>query len=134
MSQGQAQSGDGLDIYRSLPGQDPAARREAVLRLVQEHPQRRLELPARDGLRAMLNEIDLTYQAVRPLSGGADSPAPWWNPEFQTADLKGADLRGASLRRARLEGVRLEVANFAGADLAGAHLGGAVLSEADLTG
>ena len=118
-------------LYEALPGLDPAGRRDAVLALIEGHPQHRLELPARDGARAMLNEIDLSRRAVE--FRAATGP-PWWDKQAQAPDFGRADLRGASLRRANFEGARLEQGDFAGADLAGAHFRAAVLAEANFEG
>ncbi len=134
MSQEAAGPGEGVGIYQALPNQDPAARRATLLRHIQEHPEQRLELPASNGLRAMLDDVDLGRDTMPSAPAEDGTPPPWWNPEHGTTDLRRADLRGASLRRANLQGVRLEQGQFGGADLAGVNFRGAILSEADFTG
>ncbi len=117
------------DIYRKLLESTPRDRTETVLRLLREHPQGRLELPAHEGRSANLNEIDLSGAGLTALHTPDTLPA--WDAGLQTISLRGADLRGASLRTANLQGVLLEEANLSGADLAGANLRGALLAGAN---
>ena len=140
--------------YHDLAAASPAARAEMVLRLIEEHPGGRLELPARDGVPAALDGVDLSGPALAGLRGESPGPAPWWDAgrgaaalghavlrgaaltqaNLQAADLGGADLRQALLRGASLQGARLEEAELQGADLAGADLRGAALGGARLVG
>jgi uncharacterized protein YjbI with pentapeptide repeats len=142
------------DVYERLATTNQAERAEVVLRLIEGHPQGRLELPARDGLQAVLDGIDLTRATMESRQGQAPAGAPWWDAErhgvglrradlrgaglslanLQAADLAESDLRQARLRGANLQGARLEEANLQGADLAGADLRGAVLGGANLGG
>jgi uncharacterized protein YjbI with pentapeptide repeats len=108
-------------LYRALANSDPAERAETVLRLVEEHPQGRLELPACDGLRATLDGIDLSRG--RLMSGHDPAKTScWWNEERQAVDLRRSDLRGARLRGVHLHGALLLEADLTQADLAGADL------------
>ena len=147
------------EVYERLAAAGPGERVEIVLALIAAHPGGRLVLPARDGLHAVLDEIELG----RPLSGsrrggegrkqgtGASVSGP---KEGERASLRGADLQGTHLRQANLACVDLSEANLRdaalgqadlrrarlgradlrGADLAGARLQGALLGEADLRG
>jgi uncharacterized protein YjbI with pentapeptide repeats len=146
-------------VYERLAAAAPGERVEIVLGLIAAHPSGRLELPARDGLHAVLDEVDLG----RPLSGSRRSgesrskrPSPSISEpkEGGRASLRGADLQGTHLRQANLAYVDLAEANLQGAalgqadlrrarlgradlrgaDLAGARLQGALLGEADLRG
>jgi len=93
-----------------------------VLRLIEEHPEHRLELPERDGLVADLCNVDLACDTLRDRAALQGSRTPWWNPDAECVNLKYADLRGAWLMDARLRGV----------DLGDAELQGALLGSADL--
>jgi uncharacterized protein YjbI with pentapeptide repeats len=141
-------------VFERLAATAQAEKAEVVLRLIEEHPQGRLELPAREGRRPDLDGLDLSRPALEGRQGQVLAGAPWWDAERRGAGLRRADLRGASLtlanlqaadlteshlrqallRGANLQGVRLEEADLAGADLAGADLQGAMLSGADLGG
>jgi uncharacterized protein YjbI with pentapeptide repeats len=165
MSQAQAEDeGSGVppEVYSQLDAAPPASRAEIVLRLVEGHPERRLVLPARDGLRPNLDGIVLGRPAIGPGAGQAPHLPSWWIDErsgfrlrgadlrgvsLRGADLRGvdlgeadlrdtdlgrADLRGGSLRLANLRGSRLDLADLRGVDLAGADLQGALLEGADL--
>ncbi len=127
-------TGEDCQIYQRLPTLAPPERTQAVLQLIGEHPQQRLELPNRDGARAVLDGIDLSRQGTEAIRSGSAQPVPWWNVERQTIDLRRADLRGASLRRATFARALLEEARFTGADLAGANFREAVLAEVDFRG
>ncbi len=104
-------------IYDRLAAATPAERAEIVLRLIEEHPHGRLELPTRNGMNATLDEIDLSPKALESRAGQRED-APWWDRDGRCLCLKGADLRGASLRKANLR-----QANMVHADLLGAALG-----------
>jgi uncharacterized protein YjbI with pentapeptide repeats len=151
-------------VYGELEVAPPEVRRVIVLGLMREHPEGRLVLSARDGVRAILDEIALPRSAPGPgadRAAGSDSrrgdgrsgpslrraalrgaslrAADLGGVDLEEADLReaeldGADLRGATLRHADLSGSRLVRANLAGANLAGADLRGALLDGADLGG
>jgi uncharacterized protein YjbI with pentapeptide repeats len=141
-------------VYERLATATQAERAEVVLRLIEGHPQGRLELPTRDGLQAVLDGLDLSQPALEGRQTPIPAGAPWWDADrrgavlrranlrgaglslanLQAADLAESDLRQARLRGANLQGARLEEANLQGADLAGADLRGAVLGGADLGG
>ncbi|HBI43313.1 MAG TPA: hypothetical protein DDY78_10720 [Planctomycetales bacterium] len=140
--------------FEGLATASSAERADMVLRLIMAHPRGRLELPAREGVGAVLDGVDLSRSSLEARRGDAVAPAPWWNPERRGAMLRRADLRGVGLslanleaadlaeadlgqslfRGANLQGARLEEANLQGADLAGADLRSAVLGGANLTG
>lgn len=129
-------------------------KRAIVLRLIQMHPRRVLELPVYEGREANLRGADLSQHA--PVVGtcpdlGQESVAQSNQPlltlghavlqgaDLESANLQGAelgeaDLRDATIRKGDLRGARLERANLMGADLAGARLQGAMLGKADLRG
>ncbi|MDR3633768.1 MAG: pentapeptide repeat-containing protein [Isosphaeraceae bacterium] len=141
------------DVYERLAAATPAERAAIVLRLIEEHPAKRLELPAYDGLHAVLDEVDLSPEALESL-GEPHGAGPWRDPESGGINLSGADLQGASLRNAdlrrgclsnadlrgalmggaKLSAARLDGADLRRADLAGADLAGAALGQADLRG
>jgi uncharacterized protein YjbI with pentapeptide repeats len=140
-------------IFERLAAATPTERVEIVLRLIEEHPQGRLELPAHDGLHAVLDEINLGADAIESRSDRLVD-VPWWDVESRGICLRSADLRGASLRganlanacleqanlqdvqlgQANLQAAKLDGADLRRADLAGANLVGAALHEADLRG
>jgi uncharacterized protein YjbI with pentapeptide repeats len=140
-------------IYQRLATATPTERAEIVLRLIEEHPQGRLELPAHDGLHAVLDEINLGAEAIES-RGDRLVGVPWWDSELRGVCLRGADLRGASLRgaelaracleqanlqdiqlgQANLQAAKLDGADLRHADLAGVNLAGAALHGADLRG
>jgi uncharacterized protein YjbI with pentapeptide repeats len=117
--------------FQLLAQADPAQRTALVLRLVEGHPEGRLELPATEAGAAALNEVDLSREALHALQANAAAAPPWWDAQLQVPHFRRADLRGASLRRADLRGAVFEEANFASADLAGARLQGAALAGVD---
>jgi len=108
-----------VDLYARLDAAAPNERADIVRLLIAEHPDERLELPARDGRRANLRGAALPEASLRLA-------------DLQGADLRDADLHGAVLGQANLAGALLEQANLRGADLAGANLQGAALGEANL--
>ena len=152
------------EVYKYLEGATPEKRREIVLRLIEEHPFQRLELPKlEDGTRAHLEGLDLSPEALKRCYGDRIAregpPPPWWDrdlggarlwkanlqgailEEAQLQDaylwhaqLQGADLWDAVLQGARLWDAQLQGADLAGAQLQGAFLGGAQLQGADLAG
>ena len=134
MSQGPANEESRVppDVYGELDAAPPEVRREIVLRLIREHPQGRLVLPGRDGVRAMLDGIAISCAAAGPGADRAPEPHPRRGDGRPGLDLRRADLRGASLRAADLRGVDLEEADLREADLDGADLRGAKLRHADL--
>jgi uncharacterized protein YjbI with pentapeptide repeats len=100
--------------------------------LIQEHPEGRLVLPGRDGVRAMLDGIALSRPAPAPGADLARGPDPRRSGARPVPHLRKADLRAASLRAADLRGGDLEEADLREADLDGADLRGAMLRHADL--
>jgi uncharacterized protein YjbI with pentapeptide repeats len=149
------------ELFALLDAADAAGRAEMVLWLLGADPGRPLDLSARDGLRAVLDGIDLGRAGLESrlgLAAGsepvAEPPPPWWDGAargvvmrganlrgarlagavLRGADLRGVDLQGAVLGAADLRGARLEEADLAGADLAGADLRAASLGNADLRG
>src|SRR5690242_6605631 len=108
-----------FDVYQRLAALDPAGRAALVLRLLEEHPQGHLVLPACASHGAVLDDIDLGRERFRARHEGAEARPPWWNAERQAVVLRHAVLRGASLRHADLHGALLEEADLEQADLAG---------------
>jgi uncharacterized protein YjbI with pentapeptide repeats len=119
------------DVYGELDAASPEVRREMVMGLIREHPEGRLVLPGRDGVRAMLDGIALS----QPVPGADRAPEPDQRRSGRRSglNLRGADLRAASLREADLRGVDLEEADLREADLDGADLRGAMLRHAHLS-
>jgi uncharacterized protein YjbI with pentapeptide repeats len=134
---GAAESPVPREVYERLAAAAPGERAEIVLGLIVAHPSGRLELPARDELHAMLDEVDLGTVAAEGRPGLARAElqgASLRKAGLQGVDLAGARLREALLGEANLRGAGLEGADLARADLAGAALVGAALGEADLQG
>jgi len=122
------------EVYEYLEGATPEKRREIVLRLIEEHPHHRLELPElEDGTRAHLEGLDLSPEALkrcyRDRIAREGLPPPWWDRDLERANLEGANLQGTYLSK-----VQLQDANLVGANLQGAGLWGAQLQRADLWG
>lgn len=124
--------------YETLVTATPEERVAILLRVIQEHPQGRLVLPAHDGVHAVLDGIDLRSVSI-DRCGEQLAGLPCWNPESRILCLRHADLRGASLREAHLgnaclEHADLQDARLGHADLRSAQLDGADLRRADLAG
>ncbi len=75
------------EIYESLASATPSDRTEILIRLIENHPQGRLELPAQDGLHAVLDEIDLGPETIQNL-GQRLAGSPWWDPERNVFSLR----------------------------------------------
>jgi uncharacterized protein YjbI with pentapeptide repeats len=120
--------------YEQLAAASPAERSELILRLIQDHPHGRLELPVQDGRVAVLDEVRLGRDALRDRPRPATGQPPWWSLDIQGLNLRGADLRGARLVLADLQGADLSGADLSGAVLRGTDLRGAVLEKAVLRG
>ncbi len=121
-------------VYDDLDAAPPETRADLALRLIEEHPEHRLELPERDGRKANLCGVNLGADELRPVARFSAARPAWWAVAQQGLALPGADLRGASLVRARLGSADARRANLAGANLLGADLSGADLTAADLRG
>jgi uncharacterized protein YjbI with pentapeptide repeats len=121
------------DVYGELEAAPPEVRREIVFGLIREHPEGRLVLPARDGVRAMLDGITLARSAPGPGADGVAKPDPRRADGRSGLSLRKADLHGASLRAVDLRGVDLEEAVLREVELDGADLRGATLRHADLS-
>jgi len=122
-----------LEVYDQLERATPEERADIVLRLIEEHPEYGLELPAREGKRANLAHVNLSPAALRArLENLGVASAPWWDADLQRADLLYADLQGANLLYADLRGAMLEYANLQGASLVEANFEGADLRLANL--
>ncbi len=132
------------DPYKLLEQATPEERTGIVRRLIEEHPNKKLELPVRNGERANLQDADLQDADLR---GAKLQGANLWDADLQGADLlraklqgaflwganlQNADLWGANLQDAKLQGANLQGAKLGGADLQGANLRGADLQVADL--
>jgi uncharacterized protein YjbI with pentapeptide repeats len=124
-----------LEVYQRLERASPEERTDIVLELIQQHPEGRLELPKRGGMRANLHRVDLSRRLLtrRRAELQMDNPA-WWHSRDQGAALEGADLRGANLTEANLEGAHLWTAKLADAQLTHASLRQADLWRVDLRG
>src|SRR4051794_41005140 len=136
MSQGSAANEESRvtpAVYGELDAAPPEVRREIVLGLIREHPEGRLVLPGRDGVRAMLDGIALPRLTPGPGGDRATEPDPRRANGRLALHLRGANLRGASLRAADLRGIDLEEADLRETDLDGADLRGATLRHADLS-
>jgi uncharacterized protein YjbI with pentapeptide repeats len=122
-------------LYDALEHATPEERTELVLRYIEEHGQP-LELPKRDdGVRANLQDVDLSQDRLGHLLDSLGvKEAPWWDRYFKRADLSGANLQGADLSEANLQGAYLSGAKLQGAELWSANLQGAELVFANLQG
>jgi len=123
------------EVYEHLADAMPEEKTDIVLRLIEEHPEGRLELPERDGMRADLRGVDLSNETVRAkIEAWGDASPPWWNPKEKRANLQNADLRSANLEDANLSGAYLRFVNLQGAFLKGAIIRSANLVDANLQG
>jgi hypothetical protein len=86
----------GATLYRELASSSPAERTAIALRLLEQHPQGRLELPACDGIRATLDGIDLSRERLKGEHGEGNSPR--W-PQKRIATQRNHE--GGSERRCR---------------------------------
>ncbi len=150
---GDARGADGdqtpADAYARLEEATPEERAAMTQQLIADHPQGRLDLPARAGQGANLVGVALPGETLRKahlpganlhganLSGAALGQADLTNAvlekaDLHDADLAGATLRGAALGEANLQGALLEEANLQDAGLRFANLRGAALESADL--
>lgn len=142
--------------FERLEASDAKERAELVLSLLELDPAGPLDLSARDGVRAALDEIDLgrvcleariadleTRRATElespagageAASGSGQWPPAWWDGALRGVVLRGAKLSGARLSGAVLRGADLRGADLRDASLAGADLVGARLEEVDLRG
>jgi len=132
-----------LEVYERLAKATPEEKTDIVLRLIEEHPEGRLELPARDRVRANLSKVDLSRDTLRArLAQSKIESPPWWDADHEGANLFRAELQGANLFRAELQGANLlhanlqdanlESTNLQDANLEGANLQGALLMDANL--
>jgi hypothetical protein len=112
-----------LEVYQKLERALPDERSDIVLQLIQKHPEGRLEVPARAGVRANLQGIDLSRATLdtQLVQFETDSPV-WRRRDRGCALLEAADIRGAILIRANLEGACLWGAKFTNAELVEANL------------
>jgi len=127
------------EVYEYLEGATPEKKREIVLRLIEEHPRGRLELPElEDGTYADLEGLDLSPEALKRCYGDRiareDLPPPWWDRDLGGARLWKANLQGALLWKVQLQGAILWHAQLQRANLEKAQLQGAELWEAQLEG
>ena len=132
------------EFYATLAAASPVERLGHLRTWIANHPDDRLELPAIDGVPAILDEIDLSGLPVVDLRNADLRGVRLRRAKLSGIDLRGADLRGASLgkadlRRARLDEVDLRDADLEGVDLRRASLAsvnfrGAMLEEANLQG
>jgi len=122
------------EVYELLAKATPEEKTDIVLRLIEEHPEGRLELPEVDGVHADLGKVDLSRDTLKAhmLRSKIESPN-WWYADSESDDqVEGADLRDADLQGANLTGAKLQGAVLWGANLQGVALGWADLSEAQL--
>jgi len=112
----------------------PQERTCALLRLIEEHPQKAFRLDHHDGLQVALDGIDLSRETLSVLSHSADEPPVWWDAKQEGVNLEKVNLENVSLRNANLRGANLRAANLRNAVLAGADLHGAMLEQANLSG
>ena len=138
-------TGTWRELYEHLENATPEERMDIVLGLIEAHPEGKLELPIRKGVRANLSYVDLSTGTLkaRYVRCGNEFPS-WWNNEFQgvhlflanlqEANLGNINLQGANLGRANLYEAKLWDANFQGANLRRTNLQGAKLWLANLQG
>ena len=131
------------DVYERLEKATSAERTDIVLSLIEAHPEGRLELPERDGMRANLQGIDLSLNILKvrrtqfqqsPLRGADLQGVILTDANLQKADLVLANLQGAFLWKANLQGANLLAANLQDANLGYADLQGASLLGTNLQG
>lgn len=119
-------------IYEALARGTPAERTAIVLRLINEHPQNRLELPSLDGMPAVLDGVDLDVGPKGLRRSGASRPGNPGEIITPRVSLRSANLRGARLRQAQMAYLDLRQADLRDATIGEADLTGALLEGADL--
>ena len=129
------------ETFERLNAADASGRLQLVRQLIEQHPEKRLELSGSDGAGATLNGIEMGGSDLRMAKLRHVSLR---SANLERADLKAADLRNARLGAARLDGAMLEESDLQNADLiavsakgaslGGANLKGALLEDADLRG
>jgi len=110
---------------------------DVVLFLIDDHPDHKLILPARENYPFNLNSVDLsqrTFQKKRPQAKSQGSFSIDETPSLRKANLQGAYLRYANLRGASLEDANLKDAFLSDAVLIDAHLKNANLQGAFFKG
>jgi uncharacterized protein YjbI with pentapeptide repeats len=118
------------ETYERLEKSTPEEKTDLVLKLIEEHPEHRLELPQRDEQRANLAGLDLSRETLARKRIGMTTP-PWWSIKYNGANLAKANLQGAILNSGNFEGANLYYAQLQNAGLFGANLKGAYLYNAD---
>ncbi len=80
------------EVYKELKQATPEQERDIILRLIEEHPRGRLELPERDGMRADLSHVDLSSDALREIKNrsGLSSRATYgiFDPRVKQAGIE----------------------------------------------
>ncbi|MHB0875689.1 MAG: pentapeptide repeat-containing protein [Anaerolineae bacterium] len=124
------------EVYEQLDRATPEDRAAIVLRLIEDNPYGRLELPQRQGVGANLYGLDLSPETTKARYGRRlrTNPPSWWDRDFQCVRLVRADLQGANLFHAKLSHVHLQYADLREARLCMADLSEALLLGTDLAG
>jgi uncharacterized protein YjbI with pentapeptide repeats len=128
---------------RTLRERHPEERTDIVLRLIEQHPEGKLELPERNGVRATLEKIDLSYNTLKARRAQwQNGSPPWWNDmlpgvDMESANRQKANLWGANLQKTYLVNATLQEAILFEANLQRAsflypNLQGAFLDKANL--
>jgi uncharacterized protein YjbI with pentapeptide repeats len=96
------------EVYERLEKATPEEKTDIVLRLIEEYPKGRLELPERDEVRANLSKVDLSRDTLKArLAQLKTESAPWWVANLQGADLWYARLQGVDLSTAIITHIRI---------------------------
>ena len=80
------------EVYKELKQATPEQERDIILRLMEEHPRGRLELPEEDRIRADLIHVDLSSDALREIKNrsGLSSRATYgiFDPRVKQAGIE----------------------------------------------
>lgn len=126
---------DWRKVYERLKKASPKEKRDIVLLLIKDHPNKRLDLPQHDEIHANLEDANLSGLN---LIGANLQGINFYRTNLQDAKLGAANLQKAALiytdlQRAELQGANLQDAVITYANLQGANLEGADLQRANLT-
>jgi len=121
------------EVYELLVNATPQEKTDLVLKLIEEHPEEKLELLAHNGVSADLSEVDLSHRTIKIKYANSDIKSPpWWDADYERANLSSANLQEVKLSKANLQNANLQDAVLWGSDLQHADLRGANLQGADL--
>jgi hypothetical protein len=101
MTQSKAETGKyqvPLEVYHLLAKATPEEKTEIMLRLIEEHPEGRLELHRCGVMRLNLSKVNLGRLTLRAkVEQSRVTSPPWWDPDKWGVNLQDADLTFVNL-------------------------------------